>query len=256
MPATVGKWALRVPEDADNPDIPQDFLNLATDLSNVAMDDQGTLAARPVSTVGAPSLKPGRYWYVTGDGDASQNGRLWRDTGAGWVEVGMNRRPVLTALPGSPTDKDEILFQTAAMVTAEVGPWHLRYDSTLSGSKWAVVSASAWVARVATQESTGGNTTNYSNLTTVGPTVTAPASGEYLVANEATMSGTGTDQSFSVGATPADIADRIAGTGSLARSGIAKTIVSGEAVTAKVRSIGGSGTFENRMLALLPVRLR
>lgn len=181
MPDTVGRWALRVPEDGDNPDIPQDFLNLATDLSNVAMDDQGTLAARPVSTVLSPSNKPGRYWYVTGDGDAAQNGRLWRDTGAGWVEVTMNRRPVLTALPGSPTTGDEILFQSAGMVTAGVGPWHLRYDSALSGLfKWAVISAAPWAVNVEAGV-TLGLSASFADLSDGLPTILLPAAGDYVV---------------------------------------------------------------------------
>lgn len=181
MPTTVGRLALRVPTSGDNPDIPADFLRLATDLSTVALDDQGTLAARPVSTVGAPSNKPGRYWYVTGDGDATQNGRLWRDTGAGWVEVMMNSRPVLTALPGSPVTGNEILFQTAAMVTAGVGPWTLRYDSTLSGtSKWKVLAGEQLADEITAIESTSSAV--FVDLTTIGPSITVPWPGIYDIA--------------------------------------------------------------------------
>jgi hypothetical protein len=83
----IGRHKLRVPESTDGPpDVPLWLNRLATDLSNVAKDDQGTLAARPVSTPVSPGIA-GRYFYVTGDADAAQNGRLWRDTGMSWVEV-------------------------------------------------------------------------------------------------------------------------------------------------------------------------
>src|SRR4051794_33091856 len=47
----------------------------------MAIDGQGTLAARPVSTVGSPG-KRGRYYFAT---DTNQ---VFRDFGTGWVEVG------------------------------------------------------------------------------------------------------------------------------------------------------------------------
>lgn len=84
----IGPHKLRVPEGDDGPpDVPLWLNRLATDLADVAKDGQGTLAARPVSTALQPSNIPGRYWYVTGDPDPEQNGRLWRDTGSAWVAV-------------------------------------------------------------------------------------------------------------------------------------------------------------------------
>lgn len=84
---TIGRWGLRVPEGSDGPpNVPLRMLQLATDLSDVAKDNQGTLAARPTSTTLTPGIT-GRYYYVTGDPDAAQNGRHWRDTGTGWVEI-------------------------------------------------------------------------------------------------------------------------------------------------------------------------
>lgn len=49
--------------------------------------------------------------------------------------------------------------------------------------------------------------------------------------------------------------DRIAGTGSLGRSGITQTLAAADVVRAKVRSVGGAGTFEHRLLSLTPIRL-
>jgi len=211
----------------------------------------GARGSRPVSTPGTPG-KVGREYLSTGDGGID------RDTGTAWVTVKDGLFAVLPTASGTGAGLDagmEILFQTAAMVTAGVPPYLLRYDSSLSGSsKWAVISAAPLIGRAVLQESTGGSTTNYSNLATI-LSVTCPVTGVWLVAHEAFMSGTGTDQSFSVGATAADIGDHIAGTGSLARSGILKTITGGAVVTAKVRSVGGSGTFDGRLLSLTPVRL-
>lgn len=47
----------------------------------LAPSDQGTLAARPVSTIPSPSGKAGRTYYAT---DTNQ---LFRDTGTGWTEL-------------------------------------------------------------------------------------------------------------------------------------------------------------------------
>jgi len=55
--------------------------------ANTAIDGQGSLASRPVSTAPTPGIR-GRYYFVTGDPDTTQNNRLWRDMGTSWVEVG------------------------------------------------------------------------------------------------------------------------------------------------------------------------
>lgn len=92
----IGRHNLRVPESSDGPpDIPLAFNRLATDLSDVAKDNQGTLAARPVSTAISPGIA-GRYFYVTGDPVPANNGRLWRDYGTGWVEVATPSSPQAT----------------------------------------------------------------------------------------------------------------------------------------------------------------
>jgi hypothetical protein len=85
MAHTVGKWALRVPDLTDSPDIPANFANLATDLGNVAMDTQGAIASRPTSSVGTPGIA-GRYFRSTDETPP----RLYRDNGAGWDRVAMS----------------------------------------------------------------------------------------------------------------------------------------------------------------------
>ena len=80
--ATTARWALRYPVGADAADVPLWMNRLALDLDDVAKDDQGTLAARPVSTGGSPG-KRGRYYKSTDDN------RMWRDHGTGWDEIPM-----------------------------------------------------------------------------------------------------------------------------------------------------------------------
>lgn len=86
MGGVTTRWALPYPVGTDIPDVPNWMNQLAVALDNVAMDDQGTLAARPVSTGASPG-KRGRYYLVTGDPSAVQNGRLYRDNGTGWDEI-------------------------------------------------------------------------------------------------------------------------------------------------------------------------
>ena len=65
-------------------------VNGVTDALDAAMalDSQGTLASRhPAGTA-----HRGRYYFVTGDATASNNGRLWRCDGPNWTEVGMEIR--------------------------------------------------------------------------------------------------------------------------------------------------------------------
>jgi hypothetical protein len=79
MPTTP-RWTLRYPALSSTPDVPLDIHNLASDLDGVAMDDQGLLSARPVSTVGTPGKK-GRYYKAT------DTGQLFRDNGTGWDAI-------------------------------------------------------------------------------------------------------------------------------------------------------------------------
>lgn len=92
--ATTTRWALPYPQldGLIAADVPQWMHDLAFALDGVAMDDQGTLANRPVSTSGSPGKK-GRYYYVTGDATAINNGILWRDHGTGWDCVGGKIQP-------------------------------------------------------------------------------------------------------------------------------------------------------------------
>jgi hypothetical protein len=79
---TTTRWGIRYPEGTDSPDVPLWMGRLASDLDDVAKDDQGLLAARPTSTA-VSAGKPGRYYYAT---DTAQ---LFRDMGTSWTEVAL-----------------------------------------------------------------------------------------------------------------------------------------------------------------------
>jgi hypothetical protein len=97
--AQTPRWGHRYPLGTDTPDVPLWMQNLATDLDDVAKDDQGILEARPVSTAGTPG-KRGRYYYAT------DTGQLFRDHGTGWHEIPLGTVP-FAHVYGTTTQLDE-----------------------------------------------------------------------------------------------------------------------------------------------------
>jgi hypothetical protein len=107
-----------------------------------------------------------------------------------WVDqttfpAGKSVIPVVTALPVGPTDGDEVYFQSSAMATAGVSPWHLRYRAaSTSAYKWEVVGAtplSNECVAVASPGNTGGLFTNIPNDATGTKLMALPLSGDYMV---------------------------------------------------------------------------
>lgn len=96
-------------------------------------------------------------------------------TGQTTFPAGKSIIPVVTALPGGPTDGDEIYLQTAAMATAKT-MWRLRYRAAIT--KWEFIGGAPM------RSETGGGTTSTSATPAVwtgGPTITVPVTGEYEV---------------------------------------------------------------------------
>jgi hypothetical protein len=84
--------------------------------------------------------------------------------------------PLVTALPASPFDGQEIIFQADA---ANGINWHLRYHAaSVSSYKWEYVGGSALRARIDTDQTfaLGG----YTSPATPGPSVTLPCAGDYV----------------------------------------------------------------------------
>lgn len=160
---TTPRWGLRTPSlEGDPPDVPLWMKRLALDLDDHAKDTQGPLSARPSAS------KTGRYYYATDES------ALYRDTGSAWAIVGAP--PLVTSLPSSPTDGQEVYYLASA---TDGIVWHLRYRvGSLSAYKWGVVSGGPLTGRVDASEATNV-TSDVVDLTTVGPSVTVPLAGDY-----------------------------------------------------------------------------
>lgn len=171
---------------------------------------------------------------------------------------------LVSSLPGSPADGAECYYQSAAMVTAGMPPWHLRYRSGSSSSyKWEVIAGRAIRADVATSESVGS--ASFTNLTTTGPTIALPLAGDYDVEIGARMtapSGLIAAMSYSIGATAAANADEMildrtsGGNPSTTHRSMLKTGLSAVNLQAKYRTGGASvGVWEARYIKATPLRV-
>lgn len=90
-----------------------------------------------------------------------------------------------TSLPGSPTDGQ--LYILVDSTSAPTYQWTMRYNST--ASKWYNVGGYPKLVEVLTSE--GTSSTSFVDLTTVGPSFTAPVAGVYEVRWGALLQGTG-----------------------------------------------------------------
>ncbi len=94
--------------------------------------------------------------------------------------------PFVTSLPSSPTDLDEIYFQTTAMASLGIA-WHLKYRQ--GTGKWQYLGGAPWVVEGVggTNNSTNEITTSLASttLTTPGPAITIPVAGVYDVEGSA-----------------------------------------------------------------------
>jgi len=83
---------------------------------------------------------------------------------------------VVTSLPGSPADGDEVYY--VADATNRV-LWHLRYNSGGGTYKWEAVADVPLTAFVDTDQDTSSN--SYTDLATAGPDITVPLAGVYRI---------------------------------------------------------------------------
>ena len=171
---------------------------------------------------------------------------------------------IVTALPGSPIDGQEIYYQSPAMAT-DGNLWHLRYRAAAAGaSKWEFVGGAALFGETPDAEG-GAPNGSYGALPHAGPAVTLPLPGDYLVEIGAGFTGTVDMQgrmSYDIGATGAVDADavfaRIDSTarqfsGSRARR---KTALGAGALIAKYKvSAAGGHLFQDRWIKVTPIRV-
>lgn len=108
---------------------------------------------------------------------------------------------LVTALPGSPVDGQEVYYQSptkytdnptanTSMQTAG-NVWHLRYRAAASGSyKWEFVGGSPLIASIETSVAQSSNAAGWVDLpSSAGPTITLPLGGDYEAYGVAVSSG-------------------------------------------------------------------
>lgn len=151
--------------------------------------ESGLLANRPSTGAGIAD----RYYYATDAlGPMGTTGVLYRDAGGAsptWTAVNPGTRTVLTSLPASPVDGQEILF-LADSTRRTI--WHLRYNAGSSfSSKWEPVSTPAPLFSAVDTAELSTGTVAYQDLATVGPQVTAPVVGDYMLDYRTHVTSTG-----------------------------------------------------------------
>jgi len=169
----------------------------------------------------------------------------------------------VTVLPGAPTDGQEVFFAADA---ANGVIWHLRYRAgSVSAYKWEFLGGPPLVSTIDTDESTAA--VILQDLTTVGPSVTVPLAGDYVMeigANMYTSSTTGAcAMNYAVGgAAPvsADAAQAAPGTTSTGHSSSSvrrkNGIAAATAITAKYAAVtDGTANFRFRVMQVRPIRV-
>lgn len=166
--------------------------------------------------------------------------------------------------PASPADGDIWVYPADDTNGVE---WMFRYDSAETTYKWRFLGGAPLLSEVATLEST--SSTSYADLTTVGPSITLPRSGDYKVAFWASTSNSSANGGEHIapkfGAAAASDIDQAetthpgTGTGAdvmqLYRK-ITKTgLTASDVVKLQYKVGSGTGQFQRRGLEILPVRV-
>lgn len=169
-PPTTPRLGLARFATGDPDQVPID-LNTISDRLDVIVPrfESGLLSARPSTGAGIAD----RYFWAT------DTRELYRDAGGGtptWENVTRRDVPIVTSLPGSPYNGQQILFRPVAGTFLL---WPLVYDTSVSDAyKWCVVGQPPFLEQeLVTGESRSAAA--YGDLTTVGPSVTLPLAGVY-----------------------------------------------------------------------------
>lgn len=170
--------------------------------------------------------------------------------------------PRVTSLPSSPTD-GQVIDYVADATNGVI--WRFRYNADSSSAyKWEFVGGASLFQLVATSQST--SSTSYTDLTTVGPTVTAPLAGDYDVEigafGRTNSAGATARMSYSVGGAAATDADSIRFDTAAANNGLVSSklerktgLSAATALKAKYMTGAGTALFLDRWMRVLPVRV-
>jgi hypothetical protein len=173
---------------------------------------------------------------------------------------------LVTSLPVSPVDGQEIYYQSPAMTTAGV-LWHLRYRAAAIGAyKWEFVGGAALGQDIDANEGTAS--TVYVALPTAGPQVTVPLAGVYDIEIGARHANTTSDQigymSYAVGAVAANDTDsikyvRLTSSGAVfvssSRTRRKTVTAAGSLIAARYRADAGTAQFIERWMRVTPINV-
>jgi hypothetical protein len=224
---------------------------------NAAITSFGLLSAMPTSTPASPGIAGRRY-------RATNAFATFRDTGTGW-ELEAQTPQIVTALPtpggGIPFDGQEVLF----LADATNGVLHrFRYRAAAPAPyRWEFVGGSPLEA-----ESSAAGTrasTAYGDLagTSVGPALTPPLAGDYLVTVEANIQNNAGEGRIApqFGAAAVNPDDAAAGgessnlTVDASKTSRRTIAAAGTTVTARYAASASTATFGRRRLLIVPVRV-
>jgi len=184
-----------------------------------------------------------------------------------WVPLGaagfVPQAALTTSLPASPVDGQRCILTDS--LTAGTFHWLLQYVAARASNKWVFIGGAPQESEVATGQ--GTNSTSYTDLATVGPSIALPVAGDYIVrigyqARIGTTSQT-YYMSYAIGATAAADADAcgmVAGAagdpGMSNMRSMKKLALPAVTLTAKYRITGGTGPnggFINRWMEVEPI---
>lgn len=174
--------------------------------------------------------------------------------------------PLVTALPTSPADRQEVYFQSTAMASnGEI--WHLRYNAASASShKWEFLGGSELVGFTLAEESRANAA--YGDLSggATGPSVALPLAGDYdITIGARSYCVTNGAQGYMSYATASAAADAdgfdvyalTGGVGTIPNhlTTRRKTGLTAVTITAKYKVSTGTAYFSNRVLRARPVRV-
>lgn len=178
-------------------------------------------------------------------------------TGLVWAAAGSPS--LVTALPGSPSDGDEVIFVDST--SAPTYQWHLKFVSAKASNKWIFIGGSPGFAAVATSETTASAA--YAALATAGPSFTVPVAGDYIVEIGSMISNStaaSTFHSYDIGGSGAVDGDGIHflnqdanERGGEVFANKKSALAASTALVSKYKTSAGTATFQKRWMRVTPV---